>query len=198
MSATLFSIGYATKPLTEFMVQLQSYEVNVVADVRSVPYSAAFHDFHRELLQRALKQQGISYVYLGKELGPRSTNPAHYDETGRVQYDRLQRADNFLHGIERLLTGLDKALNIALLCAEKDPAFCHRSLLIGHNLARANALPIQHIGFDGALESQAELEQRLVSLHDLEQDLFAAADDLAELAYKRQVQATSYRKSSDS
>ena len=71
MSATLFSIGYATKPLTEFMVQLQSYEVNVVADVRSVPYSAAFHDYHRELLQRALKQQGISYVYLGKELGPR-------------------------------------------------------------------------------------------------------------------------------
>jgi|TARA_A200000159_G_scaffold137965_1_gene138618 uncharacterized protein (DUF488 family) len=198
MSATLFSIGYATKPLTEFMVQLQSYEVNVVADVRSVPYSAAFHDYHRELLQRALKQQGISYVYLGKELGPRSTNPAHYDETGRVQYDCLQRADNFLHGIERLLTGLDKALNIALLCAEKDPAFCHRSLLIGHHLARANALPIQHIGFDGALESQAELEQRLVSLHDLEQDLFAAADDLAELAYKRQVQATSYRKSSDS
>lgn len=198
MSATLFSIGYATKPLTEFMVQLQSYEVNVVADVRSVPYSAAFHDYHRELLQRALKQQGISYVYLGKELGPRSTNPAHYDETGRVQYDRLQRAENFLHGIERLLTGLDKALNIALLCAEKDPAFCHRSLLIGHHLARANALPIQHIGFDGALESQAELEQRLVSLHDLEQDLFAAADDLAELAYKRQVQATSYRKSSDS
>lgn len=198
MSATLFSIGYATKPLTEFMVQLQSYEVNVVADVRSVPYSAAFHDYHRELLQRALKQQGISYVYLGKELGPRSTNPAHYDETGRVQYNRLQRADNFLHGIERLLTGLDKALNIALLCAEKDPAFCHRSLLIGHHLARANALPIQHIGFDGALESQAELEQRLVSLHDLEQDLFAAADDLAELAYKRQVQATSYRKSSDS
>jgi uncharacterized protein (DUF488 family) len=198
MSATLFSIGYATKPLTEFMVQLQSYEVNVVADVRSVPYSAAFHDYHRELLQRALKQQGISYVYLGKELGPRSTNPAHYDETGRVQYDRLQRADNFLHGIERLLTGLDKALNIALLCAEKDPAFCHRSLLIGHHLARANALPIQHIGFDGALESQAELEQRLMSLHDLEQDLFAAADDLAELAYKRQVQATSYRKSSDS
>jgi len=198
MSATLFSIGYATKPLTEFMVLLQSYEVNVVADVRSVPYSAAFHDYHRELLQRALKQQGISYVYLGKELGPRSTNPAHYDETGRVQYDRLQRADNFLHGIERLLTGLDKALNIALLCAEKDPAFCHRSLLIGHHMARANALPIQHIGFDGALESQAELEQRLVSLHDLEQDLFAAADDLAELAYKRQVQATSYRKSSDS
>ena len=196
MSATLFSIGYATKPLTEFMVQLQSYEVNVVADVRSVPYSAAFHDYHRELLQRALKQQGISYVYLGKELGPRSTNPAHYDATGRVQYDRLQRADNFLHGIERLLTGLDKALNIALLCAEKDPAFCHRSLLIGHHLARANALPIQHIGCDGALESQAELEQRLVSLHDLEQDLFAAADDLAELAYKRQVQATSYRKSS--
>lgn len=198
MSVTLYSISYATKPFTKFMAQLQSFEVDVVADVRSVPYSAAFHDYHREPLQRALKQQGISYVYLGKELGPRSTNPAHYDETGQVQYDRLQRADNFLKGIERLRTGLDKGLNIALLCAEKDAAFCHRSLLIGHHLARAKALPVQHIGYDGELESQAELEQRLVSVHELGQDLFAAADDLAELAYKRQVQATSYRKNSDS
>ena len=197
MSVTLYSIGYATKPFTKFLAQLQGYEVDVVADVRSVPYSAAFHDYHREPLQRALKQQGISYVYLGGELGPRSTNPAHYDETGQVQYDRLQRSENFLDGIERIRTGLAKGLNIALLCAEKDPALCHRSLLIGHYLARVDTLPVQHIRFDGELESQTELEQRLVSLHKLEQDLFAAADDLAELAYKRQVQASSYRKSSD-
>lgn len=198
MTATLYSIGYATKPFTEFMAQLQHFDVDAVADVRSVPYSAAFHDYHREPLQRALKQHGISYVYLGKELGPRSTNPKHYDETGQVQYDRLQRADNFLHGIERIRTGLGKGLNIALLCAEKDPAFCHRSLLIGHHLTRANALAVQHITFAGELESQAELEQRLVSLNELGQDLFAAADDLAELAYQHQVQASSYRKTSDS
>ena len=198
MSVTLYSIGYATKPFTKFIAQLQKFEVNVVADVRSVPYSAAFHDYHREPLQRALRQQGISYVYLGKELGPRSTNPAHYDDTGQVQYDRLQRSNNFLDGIERIRTGLAKGLSIALLCAEKDPAFCHRSLLIGHHLARANALPVQHIRFDGELESQAELEQRLVSIHELGQDLFATADDLAGLAYKCQVQASSYRKASDS
>ena len=40
--------------------------------------------------------------------------------------------------------------------------------------------------------------QRLVSMHKLGQDLFAAADELAELAYKRQVQASSYRKTSES
>ena len=183
MSVTLYSIGYATKPLTKFMAQLQGFEVDVVADVRSVPYSAAFHDYRREPLQRALRQQGISYVYLGKELGPRSTNPAHYDETGQVQYDRLQRSNNFLDGIQRIRAGLAKGLNIALLCAEKDPAFCHRSLLIGHHLARANVLPVQHILFDGELESQAELEQRLVSMHELGQDLFATADDPTKLAY---------------
>ncbi|MBU14922.1 MAG: hypothetical protein CMQ14_07510 [Gammaproteobacteria bacterium] len=198
MSVNLYSIGYATKPLTKFMAQLQGFEMDVVADVRSVPYSAAFHDYHREPLQRALRQQGISYVYLGKELGPRSTNPAHYDEAGQVQYDRLQRSNNFLDGIQRIRAGLAKGLNIALLCAEKDPAFCHRSLLIGHHLARANVLPVQHILFDGELESQAELEQRLVSMHELGQDLFATADDLTKLAYKRQVQAGSYRKAFDS
>jgi hypothetical protein len=35
-------------------------------------------------------------------------------------------------------------------------------------------------------------------MHKLGQDLFAAADELAELAYKRQVQASSYRKTSES
>ena len=65
MSMTLFSIGYATKPLEEFLKQLGLY------NIRSVPYSSAFHDFTREPLQRILKANELRYVYMREELVPR-------------------------------------------------------------------------------------------------------------------------------
>ena len=86
---TLFSIGYATKPLEVFLKQLGHYNIDVIADIRSVPYSSAFHDYAREPLQRILKANELHYVYLGGELRPRSSDPRHYDETGQSQFDRL-------------------------------------------------------------------------------------------------------------
>ena len=189
----LFSIGYATKAIDVLVEQLQQHEVHAVADIRSVPYSKTFPEYHREALQATLKKAGIQYVYLGQELGPRSEDPAHYDESGQVQFDRLMRSDNFLHGIERLKTGLAKDMNIALLCAEKDPAICHRSLLVGHYL-QSQGLELHHITHDGQVESHGKLEQRLVEIQGLEADLLTEPESLKELAFKAQVKSCAYRK----
>ncbi len=137
---------------------------------------------------------GIKYVYLGKELGPRSKSAEHYDDTGQVQFDRLQQSTLFLEGIARLRLGMSKNLRIALLCAEKDPATCHRSLLISHYLARHNDINVVHINHDGELESQAELEDRLICMQELREDLLTPQTELRQLAYERQLQKTSYRK----
>ena len=110
LSVSLYSTGYATRPLTDFLSQLKNNDIDVVADVRSVPYSAAFHDYHREPLQRSLKDHDIRYVYLGKELGPRSEDPDHYDATDQVQFDRLRQSQFFLQGIARLQSGLEKVI----------------------------------------------------------------------------------------
>ena len=48
MTLALFSVGYATKPLDVFLQQLRQYNIDVIADIRSVPYSSAFHDYARE------------------------------------------------------------------------------------------------------------------------------------------------------
>ena len=86
---TLFSIGYATKPLEVFLKQLGHYNIDVIADIRSVPYSSAFHDYAREPLQRILKANELHYVYLGEELRPRSSDSRHYDETGQAQFSLI-------------------------------------------------------------------------------------------------------------
>ena len=196
----IYTIGYATKPLETFIAQLQQYGIDVVADIRSVPYSKAFHDFHKEAIARHLKQHNIRYVYLGDELGPRSKDPAHYDHSGQVQYDRLMQSPLFLEGATRLQQGLEKGYTIALMCAEKDPATCHRSLLVGYFIAHCGLSGLQspvevlHIQHDGHIEDQQRLEQRLVITHGLEDDLFMSAGERQKQAYDCQLKGTSYRK----
>jgi len=191
---SLFSIGYATKPLTTFVDQLKSHEIDAVADVRSVPYSAVFKEYHREPLKAALNAEGIHYVYLGEELGPRSKLDAHYDDEGQVQFHRLMQSELFLSGVERLFAGIEKGMRIAMLCACKDPAICHRSLLVSYYLKHNSDIEVQHIDHAGQLESESELEQRLISIQNLEEDLLTPNEELGALAYERQVKQRAYRK----
>ncbi|RLT94526.1 DUF488 family protein [Ketobacter sp.] len=190
----LYSIGYATKPIAVFLAQLQQYGISAVADVRSVPYSKAFHDYHQEAFAATLKSNGIHYVYLGAELGPRSRDDHHYDACGQVQFDRLAQSPLYLQGVERLQNGLDKGLNIALMCAEKDPADCHRSLLIGFDLKRRLGLELAHITHDGGIETQPQLEQRMAETHGAAQDLFASPEQLVELGCRAQSKLKAYRR----
>lgn len=191
---TIYTIGYATKDISELITQLQFHEVDVVADIRSVPYSAAFKDYHQESLQRHLRNNGIRYVYLGKELGPRSEDPAHYDENNQVQFDRLMHSDLFQSGIQRLRNGLEKNHRITLLCAEKDPAICHRSLLVSHYLIRNIDVEVQHITHTGELESQQDMEERLIDLQGLQADMLTGSNELLDLAYQQQLKDCAYRR----
>lgn len=190
----LYSIGYATKPIDIFLQQLHRYNINAVADVRSVPFSKAFFDFHQGAIAGHLKRAGVQYVYLGDELGPRSKDDAHYDACGQVQFDRLMQSPLFLQGVARLKVGLQRGYHIALMCAEKDPATCHRSLLIGYALQQQLGLELKHITHEGELESQQSLQERLPGLHQLEEDLFLSRDEKLEQAYRLQLQKTSYRR----
>lgn len=186
-ASALYTIGYATKPITQFIEQLKKYGVNVVADVRSVPYSKIFYEYHKESIMAHLQRHDIQYVYLGDELGPRSKDPTHYNESGQVQFDRLMQSMLFNRGVERLRNGIKKGFTIAMMCAEKDPAICHRSLLIGYFLRRHTSCRILHIDHDGALERQVDLEQRLCDVHDVKNDLFMSTHESEYLAYTLQL-----------
>lgn len=190
----LYSIGYATKELHDFLQQLAAHRITAIADVRSVPYSKVFHDYHREALAATLREHGIHYVYLGDELGPRSKDDAHYDAGGQVQFDRLQQAPLFQRGIERLTTGLDKGLAIALLCAEKDPAVCHRSLLIGHYLLSNEGISVTHILHDGRPESQGDTQWRWRQQQGIHADMLTPEDHCDTLAWQAQCQQFAYRR----
>ena len=77
-------------------------------------------------------------------------------------------------------------LRSASACAEKDPATCHRSLLVAYPLLRQSQIDVLHILHTGELESQQQLEERLVKVHQLDNDLFMSEQEKQHHAYELQ------------
>ena len=174
MERQVFTIGHSTQAAERFIMLLNKHGITAVADVRSTPYSRMNPQYNREDLRTALNDAGISYAFLGKELGARSDNKACYHD-GKVQYGLLAQTDLFRHGIDRVREGTQN-FRIALMCAEKEPLECHRTILVARELERAG-LEVQHILGDGRLESHVEAMNRLVRLlHLPEGDMFSSRE----------------------
>jgi uncharacterized protein (DUF488 family) len=175
--ATFYTVGHSNHSIEKFLGLLIANGITAVADVRSRPFSRRNPQFNKERLAATLTQHGIAYVFLGKELGARSEDPSCY-ENGRVQYPRLAATPAFKAGIERALAGAEK-FRVALMCAEKEPLDCHRTLLVSRALESAGA-SVAHILADGSLEPQEKTMSRLIELVGLSKgDLFQPGDLIA-------------------
>lgn len=187
---TIFTIGHSNHSITEFVSLLETHGVTAVADVRSVPYSRVRPEFNRQVLERALGKASIAYLFLGRELGARPEDPTLY-EGGRIKYSKLARTELFRSGLERVMSGAQSG-RIALLCAEKEPLACHRSILVSRELEKLGANMV-HIHSDGRLEPHGEAMERLLTMFGLEkEDMFSARPERIEQACARQEQRIAY------
>lgn len=159
-STDVLTIGHSNHAAADFLALLRQHAATAVADVRSAPYSRFNPQFNREALRRALTDAGIAYVYLGRELGGRSNDPACYQD-GRIRYDRVAETRNFKDGLRRLETNIAEH-RVALMCAEKDPLHCHRTLLVSQALDAAG-VTVSHIHADGHSESHTSAMDRLLA-----------------------------------
>lgn len=102
-----------------------------------------------------------------------------------MQYGRLARTDLFRQGLDRVQKEMEE-YRIALMCAEKEPLECHRTILVGRHLA-ALGIDVQHIHADGRIETHAAAVSRLRRMLRLpEDDMFRSSDDVAADAYRLQ------------
>jgi uncharacterized protein (DUF488 family) len=176
----ILTIGYGNRDFPAFAALLHRYCVEVVCDVRSTPYSARYESFNREMLQQALRESGIKYLFLGDLLGARPSDPDLY-VAGRASYEAMERSSIYRQGVERLEVGME-TYRIGVMCAEKDPLDCHRAVLVSRMLVR-DGVSVQHIGADGDIESHAALERRMLKKYGLvQQALFEPSSDSAALA----------------
>lgn len=175
--------------MAHFTKLLAQHDIEAVADVRSAPYSRRHPQFNRDALKEALRANGIAYVFLGRELGARSKDPSCY-ANGRVDFRKLARTALFRSGIKRVLEG-SQQMRIALMCAEKEPLACHRTLLVARELVRSDS-KVNHILADGTLETHRDAINRLCGQLGIAEDLLRSPEEMENDAYAAQEERIAY------
>lgn len=189
-SNAIFTIGHSNHRIERFLVLLAHNHIDAVADVRSMPHSRFNPQFNQVSLADTLKAAGMYYVFMGEELGARRSEPECYIN-GKARYDRIAQCPLFRHGLDRLREGTAK-MRIALLCAERDPITCHRTILVCRHLRQPD-LSISHILYDGQLESHGCLEERLMKMVQVNgKYLIHSHHDAIEYAYELQGERIAY------
>jgi uncharacterized protein (DUF488 family) len=185
----IYTVGHSNHPVEHLLALLQRHGVTALADVRSTPYSRFNPQFRREALAASLSNCGIEYLFLGEALGARSKDRSCYDADGRVSYRKLAASDLFRHGIERLLE-LANTHRVAIMCAEKDPLDCHRTILVARELVKGG-VSVAHILATSEIESHTQAMARLRGKLKIQtSDLFGA--DLDEEAYEMRGRQIAY------
>lgn len=142
----LWSVGHSTHAIDELVGALESFEIKVIADVRSFPGSRRYPQFNKENLKASLAEAGIEYLHF-PELGgrrrakPDSLNMAWRTESFRGYADYMQ-TDDFREGMARLLD-VAREHRTAIMCAEAVWWRCHRSLIADY--LKAKGVEVTHI-----------------------------------------------------
>lgn len=130
---TLFTVGHSDRALTGLLAVLGEVHVATLVDIRAWPRSQRHPHFDTERLRNAVEGEGMVYHWAGRNLGgrraprPRSRHTALADEGLRGFADHME-SDEFQRAATQLMALAVRA-PVAVLCAERNPDQCHRSLL---------------------------------------------------------------------
>jgi len=150
---SLWTIGHSTLSIEDFISKLKSFEIQVLADVRSYPGSRRYPHFNREKLNASLADTGIRYEHF-PELGgrrrarPDSLNIAWRNESFRGYADYME-TNEFRAGIDRLLN-IATTQRTAIMCSEAVWWRCHRSLISDY--LKVKGIEVNHIMSIGKAE----------------------------------------------
>jgi len=169
----LITIGHSNHSIERFIELLDLAGVATLVDVRTSPASRFNPQYNQGSLDPVLAKHLVTYVFAGRYLGGRPTDPTCYkhrvmppegtDYLHEVDYPEVMRRDWFVKGIQRLVAIADEQTT-AVLCSEENPAECHRHHLIAKYLFEAYPeIDVRHIRGDGNIISARSI---LASVED--------------------------------
>lgn len=128
----IYTIGHSTRPAEEFIRILQSFGIELLADIRTIPRSRHNPQYDQAELQKLLSAAHIEYVHLAALGGLRhakkdSVNMAWKNQSFRGYADYMQTAE--FGGAVQNLISLATKQRTAIMCSEAVPWRCHRSLV---------------------------------------------------------------------
>lgn len=143
MPVRIFTIGYEDTTVGEFIAALHNAGVERVIDVRAIANSRR-PGFSKTPLRNALGEAGIDYVHLralGTPAAGRAAARAHRDEDlKRIYAGQLELPEAIAQSAQMIELAREKPS--ALLCMEREPAHCHRTLLLKSVAADAEVVDL--------------------------------------------------------
>jgi uncharacterized protein (DUF488 family) len=130
--SVLWTIGHSTRPIEDFIGLLQTHGIQLLVDVRTIPFSRRNPQFHQEALAQSLQEAGIQYRHMPALGGRRKSRPDSVNLGWRNQgfrgYADYMQTQDFWNAVEDLVA-IGQSLRVAIMCAEAVPWRCHRSLI---------------------------------------------------------------------
>lgn len=197
MIDTIFSIGYSGFTIDDFVSTLMSNNITLLVDVRSQPYSRIYADYNKEILEAKLTSNGIYYRNFSKEFGAKQENRAFFSKEGYLDFDMFSKSKEFQDGFKRLEKSLASGYRIALMCAEKDPFNCHRTILVSRTFHDAGYKVIHLLPGSRSI-LQEDIEDRLLKKYFPDRNqltLFGntqTESELIKLAYRKRNEEIGY------
>lgn len=164
-TSVVYTVGHSNRRLDDFIKLLSGAGVETLVDVRRHPVSNRFPQFSGDALRGSLEIKGITYHWAGRHLGGRRepvATSAHIalEDEGMRAYADYMGTDTFARAATQLLR-LASRQATAIMCAERNPADCHRSLIADYLVLRGWRVrhliaPGQHV--DHRLDPRARRE----------------------------------------
>jgi uncharacterized protein (DUF488 family) len=145
MAQTIYTLGHNSLNFMQFITLIQANNITHIVDIRSIPYSKFAPWSDKSRLPELLRPFKINYTYLGHKLGGKKL-----PFTKAVKQQGITPQDVYDQGIQVLLQ-LSMRGNLTLLCAEGDPAKCHRQHIIAQTLMDSGT-KVLHILKDGTIK----------------------------------------------
>ena len=139
-----FTFGHSEMTADDFVSTLAAHGIDLVIDARVFPYNPYLVHFDRDRLDSLLHRNGISYVWMGKQLGCITND-------GRLDSVRREREESYQEGMARLMELLP-GRRVCVLSSESDWRISHRHTLIAQTLLRYG-IEVNHIESDGTVSS---------------------------------------------
>lgn len=198
MVKTVYTIGYSGFSIDNFIATLKKHNISLIVDVRSSPYSNHFPEYNKDALEICLKTHRIYYRNYANEFGARQTDRKYYCKEGYLDFEVFSKSEPFLNGVKKLRNSMDQNYTFALLCAEKDPICCHRTILVARAFFE-RGYNVVHLLSNGKTVTQQEINAQLIEKYYPNRNqmtFFETPQDettLLNKAYKKQNEEIGYR-----
>lgn len=164
MTHTLYTIGYSGFSIETFISTLKQHKINAIIDVRSLPYSKYYSDYNRDPLEKRLKRDGIFYRNYSVQFGARQEDISYYAKEGYLDFEKFSKSPQFLSGMNKICASMEHGYVFALMCAEKKPIDCHRTILVARAFYN-KGYQVIHICPDSSELTQDDINFQLLELY---------------------------------